>query len=296
MIGTAHAMDVGAARIAWGELGAGPPLVLLHGVLDTHRTWRRLAPLLAEDFRLLLPDLPGHGLSSRPDAPYSLAWNARVLLRWMEAIGLDRAHVCGHSYGGGVAQWMLLEGRHRVNRLALVSPGGLGREVSVGMKLATVPVLGQLLAPLAVRYGMSVALRLGRAIFGDQEPEEIARAVSLSRIPGSGRAFQRTLAGVIDIRGQYRQTVQRAHEVGELPPVALFWGEDDPILPVAHGRAALELSESISLVTYPTCGHFPQLEVPADLAADLRHFLRDPTRQPARNYPAGPRPAQEVPA
>jgi pimeloyl-ACP methyl ester carboxylesterase len=81
--------------------------------------------------------------------------------------------------------------------------------------------------------------------------------------------------------------------VGELPPVALFWGEDDPILPVAHGRAALVSSENISLVTYPSCGHFPQLEVPAELATDLRHFLTDPARLPARNYPAGPRPEKE---
>jgi pimeloyl-ACP methyl ester carboxylesterase len=69
MIGRAHETTVGDTSIAWGEMGSGEPLVLLHGMLDSHRTWRRSAPLLAERFRVLMPDMPGHGLSARPDAP-----------------------------------------------------------------------------------------------------------------------------------------------------------------------------------------------------------------------------------
>jgi len=159
MIGKGHETAVLDTSIAWGEMGEGPPLVLLHGLLDTHRTWRRAAPHLARTFRVLMPDLPGNGYSGRPDAPYTLTWNAQVVAQWMESIGVDRAHVCGHSYGGGVAQWMVLEQRARVDRLALVSSGGLGRQVAAGMRLAAFPFFGRKLTPLVLRYGLPRVLK-----------------------------------------------------------------------------------------------------------------------------------------
>jgi pimeloyl-ACP methyl ester carboxylesterase len=90
-IGRAHETPAKGTSMAWGEMGTGEPLVLLHGMWDSHRTWRRAAPLLAERFRVLMPDLPGHGLSGRPDAPYTLTWYAQTLLAWMDAIGVTHA-------------------------------------------------------------------------------------------------------------------------------------------------------------------------------------------------------------
>ena len=72
MIGQAHVSDGGGTPISWTEMGAGDPLLLVHGFQESNRTWRRVAPRLAESFHVLMPDLPGHGLSGRPDAPYTL--------------------------------------------------------------------------------------------------------------------------------------------------------------------------------------------------------------------------------
>ncbi len=66
-LGQPNETAVQGSTIVWGELGEGPPLVLLHGLMDSHRTWRHVAPILAPHHRLLMPDLPGHGLSGRPD-------------------------------------------------------------------------------------------------------------------------------------------------------------------------------------------------------------------------------------
>src|SRR4051812_41000341 len=107
--------------IHWVEAGSGPPLVLLHGLTDSHRTWSRVAPTLARNHRVLMPDLAGHGLSSRPDASYSLAWHAKVIGEWLDSLGIEQTDVVGHSFGGGVAQWLLLERRERVRRLGLVA-------------------------------------------------------------------------------------------------------------------------------------------------------------------------------
>ena len=285
MIGRADETSVDGVPLVWCELGAGPPLILLHGLMDSHRTWRRTAPLLAGRFRLLMPDLPGHGMSGRPDAPYTLSWFAEMLTKWMEAVGVEKAHICGHSFGAGIAQWMILDQRPRVDRLALVSAGGLGRGVAVGMRLASFPVLGRILTPPALHYAMPTVLKYSNKTFGHMEPEEIARFIAMQRIPGTGMAFQRSLEGVINFFGQYLQTVQRSDEVADMPPIALFWGDKDPIIPFSHGRSVASRSIGITLNTYKGCGHYPQLDYPEAFARDLTEFLMDPDRPPARLNP-----------
>lgn len=285
IFGTGHETAIAGTTITWGEMGAGPPLVLIHGIQDSHRTWRRVAPLLAPHFRVLMVDLPGHGYSGRPDAPYTLPWFASALAEWMEAIGVAKAHFCGHSYGGGVAQWMLLEHRERVDRLALVAAGGLGRGVAPGMRIATFPVLGPLITPLVMRAALPAAVRLAPAMFGHMEPEEQERFIAMARIPGSERAFERTVGGVINLFGQYMQTRHRAQEVEEMPPIALFWGAKDPVIPLRHGRDAVARSEGMTLTVYERVGHFVHLDAPERFAADLTAFLLDPARKPARLRP-----------
>ena len=294
MIGEAHETAAAGTSITWGEMGRGDPLVLLHGIFDTHRTWRRVAPLLASRFRVLMPDFPGSGRSGRPDASYALSWHAAVVAEWMEAIGVPRAHVCGHSYGGGVAQWMLLEQRSRIDRLALVGAGGLGRGVAFGLRLASFPVLGGLISPLVLRHLMPAILKTWPEIFGHMEVDEQKLFVEMSRVPGTDVAFQRTVAGVINVFGQYMQTIQRAHEVADMPPVALFWGSKDPIIPARHGRDAVAQAEGITLTTYEGCGHFPQLDAPEELARDLIEFLTDPDRPSVRYHPAGTKPLRHA--
>ena len=285
MIGQAHVSTANGVSIAWAEMGAGVPLVLIHGFQESHRTWRRIAPWLAEDFHVVMPDLPGHGISGRPDAPYTLAWYALTLAEWMDAIGLPRAHVCGHSFGGGIAQWMLLQHRKKMERLALVAPGGLGREVGMGLRFATIPVLGRAFTPFVIRHGLPFVVRHAAATFGHPEPEEVELAAAMNRIPGTDRAFQRSVEGVINLRGQYVQMIDRVREIASLPPIALFWGEKDPIIPVKHGREAFEGATGVSLTTYPGAGHFLQLDLPFELARDLRTFLHDSHRPPARMPP-----------
>lgn len=282
MIGQAHETDADGTSIAWGEMGAGYPLVLLHGFQESHRTWRRVAPSLAASFRVLMPDLPGHGLSGRPDAPYTLTWYALTISAWMHAIGVARAHVCGHSFGGGIAQWMLLDHRQRVNRLALVAPGGLGREAGMGLRFTTLPVLGRALTPFVIRYFLPFVVGHAAETFGHVEPEEVEQAAEMNRIPGTDRAFQRSVEGVINIFGQHVRTIDRVREIASLPPIALFWGEDDPIIPVRHGRDAFETSTGVTLTTYPGSGHFPHLDLPFEFARDLKAFLSDPDRPPVR--------------
>jgi pimeloyl-ACP methyl ester carboxylesterase len=203
----------------------------------------------------------------------------------MASLGVDSAHVCGHSYGAGVAQWMLLEQRGRVDRLALVSAGGLGRRVSMGMRFASFPVLGRWLTPLAMRHVFPAVLRMTPTSFGHMEPEEVERFVRWSRIPGTDVAFQRSLEGVINFFGQHVRTMDRVHEVTDMPPIALFWGTEDPIIPFHQAEDILARSAGVTLTRYDGCGHHPHLDHPERFSRDLIAFLTDPDRPRARLGP-----------
>jgi pimeloyl-ACP methyl ester carboxylesterase len=276
MLGSPRVTEVGGTAVAWTELGSGPPLVLLHGLADSHRTWRSAAPALATRFRVLMPDLPGHGLSSRPDAPYTLDWYARTMLAWLDAAEVHRAHLLGHSFGGGVAQWMVLEQRARVDRLVLEAPGGLGPEVSMGLRLASFPKLGQWLAQPLMGIGTHVMMRLA----GQGAADEIARAAWLNRAPGTGMAFHRTVSGCIDLMGQRLQTWDRIHDV-DLPPMALLWGERDPVLPFRQALRAHGILQGAAFARYEGVGHFPHLERADQFSRDVEGFLVGPC-EPAR--------------
>jgi pimeloyl-ACP methyl ester carboxylesterase len=276
MLGTPRRTTVEGVDLAWTELGRGEPLLLLHGLGDSHRTWRRVTARLAERHRVLLLDLPGHGLSSRPDAPYTLDWYADLVHGWLDAIGVGVLPVVGHSFGGGVAQWMVLARRSRIDRLALVAPGGLGKSVTVGLRLASIPGLGRVLAQPLMHAGTHVMMRLG--VGGDIriEAEEVALSAKRNAAPGTGLAFHRTVAGCMSLAGQTVQSWDRIHEVETLPPLAVFWGDRDRILPIAHARHAQKRIEGAPLYCYPGVGHFVQLEVAEWFADDLLRFLRDP--------------------
>ena len=285
IIGSPHVTTANDTTIAWSEVGSGPPLILLHGLADSHRTWRAVAPRLATRFHVFMLDLPGHGLSARPEAPYTLEWYADTIVKWMDAIGLDRAHVCGHSYGGGVAQWMLLEHRERVDRLALAAAGGLGREVGAALRLAALPGAGPVIeSPLFAAVSKLVMQWGFRSLVGDDD-REIERLARLNATPNSGLAFRRTVSGCIGIRGQHVQTWQHIHKLDSLPPLALFWGARDSIIPVSHAHEAARRLGNVTVTVYPECQHSPHLEAAESFAGDLRRFLEDHRREPAYLLP-----------
>jgi pimeloyl-ACP methyl ester carboxylesterase len=266
-------------RLHWVELGPAKaiPLVLLHGLNDSHQTWQRVAPALARGRRVLLPDLAGHGFSSRPDASYALAWHAHVIATWLAQLGLEQVDVVGHSYGGGVAQMLLLECPARIRRLVLVASGGLGRELGLSLRLATLPHVVELLGQPFMAIGTRLALR-----GSGYSKEQIAQVVAMIAAPGSARAFARTVRDIADWRGQRRTFYQRMHELSSLPPIAVFWGDCDRMIPIAHGRAFADSGEGIVFKVFPGCGHYLHHDRPDLLGQALIEFLDAPAVEAAR--------------
>jgi len=285
-LGTRHSfLSVDGMRLHWAESGEASqrtPVVLLHGLNDSHLTWKRVAPELAVDRRVLMPDLPGYGLSERPNASYELRWHAHVMAQWLEALGLERVDLVGHSFGGGVAQVMLLECPTRIRRLVLVASGGLGRQVAPALRLASLPRVVERFGQCFMALGTRVAMHGNRAGFSKQEIGELSR---MNGTPGSARAFARTVRDVIDWRGQRRTFFQQAHELAELPPIALCWGDRDTIIPIAQARAFTESVEGVVLTPFAGCGHYLHNEQPTAFANNVREFLDDPEVPRARIRP-----------
>lgn len=275
-------VGIDGVRLHWAEVGESngrAPVVLLHGLNDCHRTWSRHAVSLACDRRVLVPDLPGHGLSGRPDASYKLRWHTHVMAQWFEALGLDTADVVGHSFGGGVAQVLLVECPERIRRLVLVSSGGLGRAVAPALRLAAIPFVVERLGQPFMGLGTRLALKATGDVLSKEETRRLA---TMNAQPGSARAFARTVRDIIDWHGQRHTLFKYADELSVLPSMAVFWGDRDGVIPASQAQALADYVEGIRVVLFEGCGHYPHHECPDRFLYELRSFLDDPAVPKAR--------------
>jgi pimeloyl-ACP methyl ester carboxylesterase len=258
--------------------GAGKPVVvLIHGMVNSSRHWREVAERLAGDYTVIAPDLIGHGDSATPRGDYSIGAHAAAIRDLLAALGVRQATIVGHSLGGGVAMQFFWQFPERVERLALISSGGLGPKVSPLLRVAALPGASPALAlaarPRVIGAIAALANRLerrgsGKAVYLDA----VARALRPLQSEGSRRAFIQTLRGVIDARGQRVSAVDRLYLLGPVPSL-IVWGERDRTIPLEHGRAAHEGIPGSRFETLPRAAHFPHLEDPDGLAAVLRDFI-----------------------
>jgi pimeloyl-ACP methyl ester carboxylesterase len=267
------------------DSGQGPALLFIHGLLGSRRSWRHLVDKLDPDYRVLAPDLFGHGASAKPMGDYSLGAHAATLRDLMDQLGLDRATLIGHSLGGGIALQFCYLFPERVDRLVLVSSGGLGRDVSPLLRSATLPgaewVL-PLLASTRMRGSVEAAGRVFRAVGWRPSPmlAEGWHGFGSLRDANTRRAFLATARGVIDPGGQ---TVI-AHDY--LPLVVnlstlIVWGSNDRIIPASHAESAHRMMPGSQLEIFEQAGHFPHLDQPNRFVDVLSRFIASaPAGQP----------------
>jgi pimeloyl-ACP methyl ester carboxylesterase len=280
---SAEQIELHGHPVTYHRVGQGPAVVLIHGITSNSRTWRSVMPALAERFTVIAPDLLGHGQSAKPRGDYSLGAYASGIRDLLVALEVPRATVVGHSLGGGVAMQFTYQFPDRVERLVLVDSGGLGAEVSVVLRAATLPGAEYVLPLLA-----SSPLRTAGATLGSVLRRVGLRASADMRGLAEGfdslgdadarRAFLHTARSVIDPAGQRVDASDRLY-LSEQVPSLIVWGERDRMIPVQHGRDAHALMPSSRLEIFPDAGHFPFNDDPARFVALLQEFIT--TTEPA---------------
>jgi pimeloyl-ACP methyl ester carboxylesterase len=270
-------MELHGRRTVYRIAGSGPPVVLVHGMLNSSSHWKSVALDLAADYTVIAPDLIGHGDSAAPRGDYSLGAHAASIRDLLTAIGVERATVVGHSLGGGVAMQFFYQFPARVQRLALISSGGLGHEVSPMLRTATLPGMSGALSLAAHPRLLGAMWQTGSRLRGvgvrhGAYVQAVARALRPLERPQAREAFLQTLRAVIDVRGQRVSATDRLYLLESMPTM-IVWGERDNTIPLRHGREAHEAVAHSRFRTLPGVAHFPHLEDPAALVEVLREFL-----------------------
>jgi pimeloyl-ACP methyl ester carboxylesterase len=264
-------------RVGFLRAGEGPLIVLVHGITSSSDVWRPVIRELSDRYTVVAPDLLGHGRSAKPRGDYSLGAYASGIRDLLGVLGYERGTAVGHSLGGGVAMQFAYQFPEYCERLALISSGGLGRDVNPLLRAATLPGSEIVLPVITSEY----ALRAGEAVGGAVErlglkvgPDiaEFARGYA-SLADGDARAaFLHTLRSVIDPGGQRVSALDRLY-LAERMPLLILWGKRDPIIPIEHGRYAHALIENSRLVEIEDAGHFPMLDDPYRVAEELAEFV-----------------------
>jgi pimeloyl-ACP methyl ester carboxylesterase/putative sterol carrier protein len=272
------------------DVGEGPPVVLLHGLGGTKLSWMPLLQPLAERYRVVAPDLPGHGESGKPRASYGPRFYAGVVRRLLDEVGAGQAVLVGNSLGGRVALEVAVRAPGRVLGLILLSPAVAGLPFPyyarllrlVPTELGALPVL---MRRRLVHRGIS-------QLFG--QPGRLPRNAYTAgvdefiRVYRSGRARVALLAS---IRGLMRDRSDRfwdsVRQVGA--PTLILHGERDRLVPIRLGQVLASSMPRAELVVLPDVGHVPQFEVPEMTAGLVRSFLDDLYPEASRTRKRAPR-------
>ena len=237
---------IGRYRIHALHTGAGDSLVMLHGLSGSSRWWRYNVPFFAEHFRTHTPDLVGFGRSHAWVAQPTIAEMANILRDWLDANGIEKTHLIGHSMGGQIAIHLAASYPQLVQRLVLVSSAGIPRDLSL---TAIARFVAEIIPPRAwgTRSFLPTlatdALRMGPRVF-------IAATNKLLRD---------------DVRALLPQISA---------PTLLVWGRLDPMTPLHHGEFMARHIPDARLVVLDDAAHMPMVDQPQRFNEEVLRFLR----------------------
>jgi pimeloyl-ACP methyl ester carboxylesterase len=266
-----------AYRIA----GSGPAILLIHGIGDNSTTWHGIQAKLAQRFTVIAPDLLGHGRSDKPRADYSVAAYANGMRDLLSVLDIERVTIVGHSLGGGVAMQFAYQFPHLVERLILVSVGGVTKDVNFVLRMASLPIGSEAMAllrlplvlPAVQVLGQLVGKAIGTKGLGN-DLSNVFRILDDLPEPTASAAFSRTLRAVVDWRGQIVTMLDRCYLTKAIP-VQIIWGTRDVVVPVSHAQMAHAAMPGSRLEIFEGSGHFPFHEDPARFIEVVECFMDD---------------------
>ncbi len=261
--------------------GEGSPVVLIHGLGGSASGWLLSFSAIAGRHRTYALDLIGHG---RTDPPESGSLNAadlaRFVIGFMAELKIERAHIVGHSMGGGITLQIAIDFPERVNKLVLADSIGLGKESILLARIASLPLLGGWLfsrdyRPDKKRY--ADGLRSGARNAAYITDELIDTLYLIERGPEHARIVHKIFRLWFDWTGQKKSMYGPI--LRNLPaiqnPALIIWGRQDTTVPLSHGELAAKSIPNARLEEIDQCAHVPMFEQPEIFNRLVLEFLNE---------------------
>lgn len=267
-------LDIEGARIyyyAAGTRGAGEPVVFLHGFPTSSHLWHAVIPLMPEGHRQVVVDLLGYGRSDRPAGrDVSVRGHSDRVIALLDQLGINRACIVGHDFGGGIAQSLAVRHPTRVSHLCLVNSVAFDdwpvREVKLARAMAS---LTRLLPPTWLLSVVKADLLRGYV-----DDDRGARSIAQYLRPfatAEGRDGLMEHLAVLDCA----ETLEIAPRFADLvQPAAIVWGAHDPWLPASLARKLNDAIPGSTLELLPDVRHFSPEEAPEQIAGVIEALLR----------------------
>jgi pimeloyl-ACP methyl ester carboxylesterase len=251
----------------------GNPIILIHGLMDSTYSWAKNIDVLAQTHRVWAIDLIGFGFSSRMTARrYSLKYSARTVREFMDAQGIERATLVGHSLGGAVALQTAHDFPERVERLVLIAPGTflVGQIPTVANWAARMPGVPRALASISTT---SPRIRLAsfRHALGDpafMDEAQTSALVQTTQVKGSTDALVAMAASPRD--SDLPAGLSAIHQ-----PTLILHGDKDSAVPVRHAERHARAMPNARTMILEGAGHIPHVEQPARVNHLILDFLRE---------------------
>ena len=258
-------------RVVEAGEGRGPPLLLVHGFLVSHREFDDVLEPLAERFHVIAPDLPGFGESEKPNPtryPYGIETFAEAIADLIAAFGVGRAALLGHSMGGAVALTVAARHPELVQRLVVVDPLSYPYPLTFRARLPLIPVIGGIIFKQLYGRGMFRAyFREDVFSAGFELPlDRIDEHYALFNTPAARESAYAVMRAALDTR----PVVARLGRISA--PTLVMWGRGDRIFPSNFSQRLAREIQNASLEIMDT-GHSPHEERPREFVALVTEFL-----------------------
>ena len=271
-----HTILVHGQRIAYLDVGAGPPIILIHGFGGSMWQWEYQQHALSQHFRVITLDLPGAGVSDKPEIDYRPDEMLDFFVGFMDAVKIPQATLAGNSMGAGLAIGMALAHPTRVTKLVLID--GLPQHV---LKKLTSPSIRRALETSAPTWLVS----FGNILFGRLMIEPTLREIvhdpallTPAVIERSNRNRRRPglIKPIMTVRDNLPLWESGfAARFGEIThPTLVLWGEEDRVFPIAVGEELHQIIKGSRFIRIPNAGHIPQWERPDVVNQELISFIR----------------------
>jgi 2-hydroxy-6-oxonona-2,4-dienedioate hydrolase len=266
--------DVVGVRTRVIEAGtSGPHLIMLHGIGGHAESFSRNVVELGRHFQVHALDMLGHGLTDRPDVDYTVRVLSEHVREFMDARGIDRAHLLGQSLGGWAASWLTIDTPERVISLSLATTAGIstgtveqGSSVDMAAKVQAVSQKSLLEPSLE-----SVRERLEFLMY---KPETVTDELVELRY----RIMTRDANSMLKMVNAITSDVEEFQLTPEVlrsieTPVLVLWTTHNPTTSLAEARAAAEILPNSRLEVFEKCAHWPQFEAPEAFNRVVADFL-----------------------